>query len=55
MHAVSINSNQLQRGWLSNATLCHQQKDRKQHQNDATTAALLFLRYYYLAPVRKVY
>ena len=39
---------------IKNATLCHEQNDGKRHQNDALTAALLFLSYYYLAHVRKV-
>ena len=54
MHAVSNTSNLLEWGWLSNATLCHEQNDRKRHQNDASTTQLLVLSYYYLASVRKV-
>ena len=34
MHAVSNNSNPLYRGWLSNATLFHEQNDSKRRQND---------------------
>ena len=34
------------------ATLSHYDNDRKQRQNDAKTATILVLSYYYLAPVR---
>ena len=54
MHAVPNNSNLLSWSWLSNATLCHKQNDRKRHWNDASTAALLVLSYYDLSPVIKV-
>ena len=47
MHAVSNNSNLLEWGWLSNTKLCHEQNDRKRCQNDAPTAELLVLSYYY--------
>ena len=42
------------RCWLSNPALCHEQHDKKQHQNDGETSTLLVLSYYYLAPVTKV-
>ena len=54
MHALSNNSNLFYWGWLSNAKLCHEQNDKKWHQNNVSTDALLALSYYYLAPVRKV-
>ena len=37
-----------------NPALCHEQHDKKRHQNDGETSTLLVLSYYYLAPVTKV-
>ena len=33
MRTLSNKSNLLSWGWLSNSTLCHEQNDRKRHQN----------------------
>ena len=37
-----------------NPALCHEQHDKKRHQNDGETSTLLVLSYCYLAPVTKV-
>ena len=35
-------------------TLSHEHNDRKRHQNDEKTAAIMVLSYYYVASVKKV-
>ena len=55
MHAVANNSNLLLWVSLCYATLWHKHNQRRRRQNNAETATIFVLSYYYLAPVGKCY